>query len=45
MSRLTLIITSLIVGAVLAVGAIFATTALVSSTVAPGNQSPYTYGG
>jgi ABC-type arginine/histidine transport system permease subunit len=44
-TRLMLIITSLVVGAVLAVGVIFATTALVSSTVAPSNQAPYNYGG
>lgn len=45
MSRLVLIITSLVVGAVLAVGATFATTALVTSTVTPSNQSAYNYGG
>jgi hypothetical protein len=46
MSRLMLIITSLVVGAVLAVGATFATTALVSSgTSSPSNQSAYNYGG
>jgi Protein of unknown function (DUF2613) len=44
-SRLTLIIASLVVGAVLAVGATFATTALVSSSVTPSNQPAYNYGG
>jgi hypothetical protein len=44
-TRLVLIITSLVVGAVLAVGATFATTALVTTTVAPSNQSSYNYGG
>jgi hypothetical protein len=44
-SHLALIITSLVVGAVLAVGAVFATTALVSSAVTPSNQSAYNYGG
>jgi uncharacterized protein DUF2613 len=42
-SRLTLIIASIVVGAVLAVGATFATTALVSSSVSPPNQSAYNY--
>lgn len=46
MTRLALIITSLVVGAVLAVGATFATTALVSSgSTTPSNQSAYNYGG
>jgi Protein of unknown function (DUF2613) len=45
LSRLVLVITSLVVGAVLAVGATFATSALVSSTVTPSNQSAYNYGG
>jgi hypothetical protein len=40
-----LIITSLVVGAVLAVGATFATTALIGAAVTPSNQAPYTYGG
>jgi hypothetical protein len=44
-SRLALIITTLVVGAVLAVGATYATTALVSSTVTPSNQTAYNYGG
>ena len=45
MTHVTLIIVSLVVGAVLAVGATFATTALVSSSVTPSNQSAYNYGG
>ncbi len=45
MSRLTLLITAVVVGAVLAVGAAFATSALVSSGVTPTNQSSYNYGG
>jgi flagellar basal body-associated protein FliL len=44
-SHVSLIIVSLVVGAVLAVGAIFATTALVSSSVTPSNQAAYNYGG
>jgi hypothetical protein len=44
MSRLALVITALVVGAILAIGAAFATTALVSSSVAPANQSGYNYG-
>jgi hypothetical protein len=44
-SRLVLIITSLVVGAVLAVGATFATSALISASVTPSNQAPYNYGG
>jgi hypothetical protein len=44
-SRLALLITSLVVGAVLAVGATYATTALVSSSVTPSNQTSYNYGG
>jgi hypothetical protein len=40
-----LVITSLVVGAVLAVGATFATTALISASVTPSNQSAFTYGG
>jgi Protein of unknown function (DUF2613) len=44
-TRVTLIIVSLVVGAVLAVGAAFATTALVSSSVTPSNQPAYNYGG
>lgn len=41
---MVLVITSLVVGAILAVGATFATTALVSSSVTPSNQPAYTYG-
>jgi hypothetical protein len=41
---MVLIVTSLVVGAVLAVGATFATTALVSSSVTPSNQPAYNYG-
>jgi Protein of unknown function (DUF2613) len=41
---LVLIITSLVVGAVLAVGAVFATTALISSSQTPSNQAAYSYG-
>jgi hypothetical protein len=44
-SRMVLIITSLVVGAVLAVGATFATTALIGASVTPSNQSAYNYGG
>ncbi len=45
MSRLVLIITSLVVGAVLAVGASVTTSALVGSSPTPSNQAPYNYGG
>jgi hypothetical protein len=44
-SRLVLIITSLVVGAFLAVGATVATAALIGASVTPTSQSPYTYGG
>jgi hypothetical protein len=44
-SRLVLIITALLVGAVLAVGATFAASALIASAPTPSNQSPYNYGG
>jgi hypothetical protein len=44
MSRMLLVITSLVVGAVLAVGATFATTALVTSAVTPSNQAATSYG-
>ena len=44
MSRLLLIITALVVGAVLAVGASFTTTALVGNSGVPSNQAPYNYG-
>jgi hypothetical protein len=43
-SRTVLVITSLVVGAVLAIGATFATTALVTSSVTPSNQPAYNYG-
>jgi hypothetical protein len=43
MSRMLLIITALVVGAVLAVGASFATSALVGNST-PTNQAPYHYG-
>ena len=45
MSRLMLIITSLVVGAVLAFGATVATAALIGAGVTPSNQSAYNYGG
>lgn len=44
MSRLVLIIISLVAGAVLAVGASVATSALVGSSSVPSNQAPYNYG-
>jgi hypothetical protein len=44
-SRLTLILTSLIVGAVLAVGLTFAATALIGAGTIPSNQAAYNYGG
>jgi NADH:ubiquinone oxidoreductase subunit 3 (subunit A) len=44
-SRLVLIITSLVVGAVLAIGVTFAASALISSAPTPSNQAPYNYGG
>jgi hypothetical protein len=43
-SRLLLIITALVVGAVLAVGASFTTTAIVGNSGVPSNQAPYNYG-
>jgi hypothetical protein len=43
MSRMLLIITALVVGAVLAVGASFTTSALVGNST-PTNQAPYNYG-
>lgn len=45
MSRMALIITALIVGAVFAVGATFAATSLISAGTIPTNQSSYNYGG
>jgi len=45
MSRLLLVITALVVGAVLALGASFTTTALVGNSNVPSNQAPYNYGG
>ena len=45
MSRIVLIVTALVVGAVLAVGAAFTTTALVgNSSGVPANQAAYNYG-
>jgi hypothetical protein len=43
-SRLTLIIAALVIGAVLAAGAAFATSALVGSSVSPTNESSFNYG-
>jgi len=44
-SRIVLIVTALVVGAVLAVGAAFTTTALVgNSSGVPANQAAYNYG-
>lgn len=43
MSRIWLVVTALVVGAVLAVGATFTTSALVGSST-PSNQAPYNYG-
>jgi len=43
-SRLVLLIISLVAGAVLAVGASVATSALVSTSSVPSNQAPYNYG-
>jgi hypothetical protein len=40
-----LIISALVIGAFLAVGGTYATSALISSSVTPGNQAPYNYGG
>ncbi|MGO8957314.1 MAG: hypothetical protein ACLQFR_08110 [Streptosporangiaceae bacterium] len=45
MSRIVLIITALVVGAVLAVGGSIATSALLGSSATPSNQAPYSYGG
>ncbi|HEY1673432.1 MAG TPA: hypothetical protein VGG50_12000 [Streptosporangiaceae bacterium] len=44
MSRLALIIASLLVGAVLAVGAAFTTTGVIGSPPAPANKQLYNYG-
>ncbi len=43
MSRIWLMVTALVVGAVLAVGATISTGALVGHAV-PSNQAPYNYG-
>jgi hypothetical protein len=43
-SRLALIIASLLVGAVLAVGAAFTTTGVIGSPPAPANKQLYNYG-
>jgi hypothetical protein len=43
-SRLTLIVASLVVGVVLAVGAAFATSGVISSPPAPANKALYNYG-
>ena len=44
MSRLALIVASLLVGAVLAVGAAFTTTGVIGSPPAPANKQLYNYG-
>ena len=44
MTRMLLIISALVVGAVLAVGASFTTSALVGNSHVPSNQAPYNYG-
>jgi hypothetical protein len=44
-SRMLLIVTALVVGAVLAVGGSIATSALIGSSPTPSNQAPYSYGG
>ena len=44
MSRLALIIASLLVGAVLAVGAAFTTTGVIGYPPAPANKQLYNYG-
>jgi hypothetical protein len=43
-SRLALIVASLLVGAVLAVGAAFTTTGVIGSPPAPANKQLYNYG-
>jgi hypothetical protein len=45
MSRLLLIITALVVGAVLAAGAGITTSQLVGNSAVPTNQAPFNYGG
>ncbi len=45
MSRVVLIITALLVGAVVAIGGSIATSALIGSSATPSNQAPYNYGG
>lgn len=45
MSRLVLIILSLVVGAVVAAGATLATSAVITQAPTPSNQAAYTYGG
>jgi hypothetical protein len=44
-SRLALIIVSVVVGVVLAVGAVFATTGVLSAPPPPVSKAPYNYGG
>lgn len=44
MSRLLLIITALVVGAVLAAGGAITTTQLVGNSAVPSNQAPFHYG-
>lgn len=44
MSRLVLIVVSLLVGAIVAVGATFATSAVLSRAPTPSNQAAYNYG-
>jgi hypothetical protein len=44
LSRLALIVASLVVGVVLAVGAAFTTTGVLSSPPAPANKQIYNYG-
>lgn len=43
-SRLVLIIVSLVAGTVVAVGATFATTSVVNNSPTPSNQPAYNYG-
>jgi hypothetical protein len=44
-SRVALIIVSLVVGVALAFGATFTTTALITQAPTPSNQATYNYGG
>jgi hypothetical protein len=44
MSRLLLIITALVVGAILATGGAITATQLVGNSNVPSNQAPYNYG-